>query len=130
MVTVLKNSKMEIFTKESTKMEDFKEEEDTLGVMALYMKAFFKMVWEMGKAGGLLEVKMGINMRVNIVMILRMDMEFINGQMDRNMKVIFSKTKNMEMVFLPTKMEKYLNLHGKTEWWLQINSLPNINSIQ
>jgi hypothetical protein len=36
----------------------------------------------------------------------------------------------MEMVFLPTKMEKYLNLHGKTEWWLQINSLPNINSIQ
>jgi hypothetical protein len=69
----------------------------------------------MGKAGGLLEVKMGINMRENIVMILRMDMEFINGQMDRNMKVIFSKTKNMEMVFLPTKMEKYLNLHGKTE---------------
>ncbi len=69
----------------------------------------------MGKAGGLLEAKMGINMRVNIVMILRVDMEFINGQMDRNMKVIFSKTKNMEMVFLPTKMEKYLNLHGKME---------------
>ena len=51
-------------------------------------------------------------MKDNIVMILSMDMEFINGQTDLNMKEVFSKIKNMEMVFLLIKTEKYLNLHG------------------
>jgi hypothetical protein len=48
-------------------------------------------------------------MKGNIVMILSMDMEFINGQTDLNMKEVFSKIKNMEMVFLLIKTEKYLN---------------------
>lgn len=108
----LKTLKTGIFIKVNTKMENFKEEEDTLGVMGLYMRVSFKMVWETEKDGGPLDIKMETNMKDNIVMILNMDMEFINGQMDLNMKEVFSKIKNMEMVFLLIKTEKYLNLHG------------------
>lgn len=66
----------------------------------------------MEKDGGALDSKMVINMKENTVMILNMVMEFINGQMDQNIKEVFSRTKNMEMVFLLIKMEKYLNLLG------------------
>jgi hypothetical protein len=40
---VLNTLKMEMFIKESIRMEDFKEEEDILGVMEQYMRATFKM---------------------------------------------------------------------------------------
>ncbi len=43
----------------------------------------------MEKDGGLLDSKMGINMKENIAMILNTDMVFINGKMDQNMKEVF-----------------------------------------
>lgn len=70
-------------------MENFKEGEDILGVMKLYMRVTSKMAWEMEKDGGLLDSKMGINMKENIAMILNTDMVFINGKMDQNMKEVF-----------------------------------------
>jgi hypothetical protein len=50
-------------------MEDFKEEEDILGVMEQYMRATFKMEWEMEKVGGPQGLKMEISMKGSIVMI-------------------------------------------------------------
>ena len=103
----LNTLKMEMSIKESIRMEDFKGEEDILGVMEQCMRDTFKMEWEMERVGGPQGLKMEISMKGNIVMIWSMDMEYIDGLTDQSMKEISWKIKNMEMVYWLIKMGKY-----------------------
>ena len=75
---------------------------------------------EMGKASGNHLIKLMLKfIKVNMSTIKRMDMEFIDGIMDRIIKVISDKIKNMELVKHVIKMARLQCFNGLKELVLE-----------
>jgi hypothetical protein len=78
-VKVYNNLKMVMITKVHFKMTNSMDMVSTFGVMGLYTRGSLRVTrWMVGGTGSHL---MGILMRVNLVEIRSMDMEFIVGMM-------------------------------------------------
>lgn len=95
--------KMVIGIKVITLVVNFMEKEVTFGQTDQLMKVSLKMEWGMEKVFGSHLEKIRIFMKDNMKMIWSMDMEYIFGPMDLDMRVLSKKIKSMEKVLLLIK---------------------------